>query len=231
MEELGLFVRLGGYLVGEVSLKLNEWAMFQHTNEFNSVYFQTAFENKHIIKRCFGLQIYKAETRHSIERRYVRRSIEQPPPLQKNGGLLNYYRLRFRFPQPQLLSRTCSPFVFPLPPQYRHGWRADRSETMFHKNLFLWNSQGNLQYGCCKLPKYRCCVEPAASVPLHCLVRPCTSQCVSLLAANSLLVNTTDIRVRSEHPATPRLYPYETLSTVPRCSVSGYCWFFCPNVW
>ena len=97
--------------------------MFQHTNEFNSVYFQTAFENKHIIKRCFGLQIYKAETRHSIERRYVRRSIEQPPPLQKNGGLLNYYRLRFRFPQPQLLSRTCSPFVFPLPPQYRHGWR------------------------------------------------------------------------------------------------------------
>ena len=41
-------------MVGEVSLKLNEWAMFQHTNEFNSVYFQTAFENKHIIKRCFG---------------------------------------------------------------------------------------------------------------------------------------------------------------------------------
>ena len=111
--------------------------MFQHTNEFNSVYFQTAFENKHIIKRCFGLQIYKAETRRSIERRYVRRSIEQPPALQKNGGLLNYYRLRFRFPQPQLLlSRTCPPFVFPLPPQYRHGWRADRSETMFHKNLF-----------------------------------------------------------------------------------------------
>lgn len=77
--------------------------MFQHTNEFNSVYFQTAFENKHIIKRCFGLQIYKAETRRSIERRYVRRSIEQPPALQKNGGLLNYYRLRFQFPQPQLL--------------------------------------------------------------------------------------------------------------------------------
>lgn len=111
--------------------------MFQHTNEFNSVYFQTAFENKHIIKRCFGLQIYKAETRRSIERRYVRRSIEQPPALQKNGGLLNYYRLRFRFPQPQLFSRTCPPFVFPLPPQYRHRWRADRSETMFYKNLIF----------------------------------------------------------------------------------------------
>ena len=48
--------------------------------------------------------------------------------------------------------------------QYRHGGRADRSETMFHKNLFLWNSQGNLQHGCCKLPKHRCCVEPPPSV-------------------------------------------------------------------
>lgn len=64
--------------------------MFQHTNEFNSVYFQTAFENKHIIKRCFGLQIYKAETRRSIERRYVRRSIEQPPALHKSAPFLPY---------------------------------------------------------------------------------------------------------------------------------------------
>ena len=55
--------------------------------------------------------------------------------------------------------------------QYRHGWRADRSETMFHKNLFLWNSQGNLQHGRCKLPKHRCCVKPLPSVA----VLKCTS--------------------------------------------------------
>ena len=73
-----------------------EWVQFR-------LFSNEAFENKHIIKRCFGLQIYKAETRRSIERRYVRRLIEQPPTLQKNGVLLNYYQLRFRFPQPQLL--------------------------------------------------------------------------------------------------------------------------------
>ena len=95
------------------------------------------FENKHIIKRCFGLQIYKAETRRSIERRYVRRLIEQPPTLQKNGVLLNYYQLRFRFPQPQLLLFYVRHLFFRYPPQYRHGWRADRSETMFYKNLIF----------------------------------------------------------------------------------------------
>ena len=36
----------------------------------------------------------------------------------------------------------------------------------FPKAMLLENSQVNLQHGRCKLTKRRCCVEPAASMPL-----------------------------------------------------------------
>ena len=134
-----------------------EWVQFR-------LFSNEAFENKHIIKRCFGLQIYKAETRRSIERRYVRRLIEQPPTLQKNGVLLNYYQLRFRFPQPQLLLFYVRHLFFRYPLNTAmDGGRIDQKRC-FTKTLFLWNSQGNLQYGRYKLPKHRCCVESLPSV-------------------------------------------------------------------
>ena len=134
-----------------------EWVQFR-------LFSNEAFENKHIIKRCFSLQIYKAETRRSIERRYVRRLIEQPPTLQKNGVLLNYYQLRFRFPQPQLLLFYVRHLFFRYPLSTdMDGGRIDQKRC-FTKTLFLWNSQGNLQYGRYKLPKHRYCVESLPSV-------------------------------------------------------------------
>ena len=43
----------------------------------------------------------------------------------------------FSVPSTATTSFLRTPFVFPLLPQYRHGWRADRSETMFYKNLIF----------------------------------------------------------------------------------------------
>ena len=48
------------------------------------------------------------------------------------------------------------------------------------------------------LPKHRYCMEPAASVPLFSRCHPWHLLNVSLRTANSLLVNTPDIPVRSE---------------------------------
>ena len=148
------------YFEGEVSLKLNEWAMFQHTNEFNSVYFQTAFENKHIIKRCFGLQIYKAETRRSIERRYVRRSIEQPPALRlpawtcRNISAACILSRCFSLTvKNRLLLFLCS------------SRRSSATPVQKLTSLSIFGREFRTK------PKHRCCVEPPPSVA----VLKCTS--------------------------------------------------------
>ena len=40
------------------------------------------------------------------------------------------------------------------PCRHRQGWRADKATTSFTKIIFLWNSQGNWQQGCCQLPSF-----------------------------------------------------------------------------
>ena len=62
------------------------------------------------------------------------------------------------------------------------------------------NSLSSVVYGCIAPDRG----YPPPPVPMHWLVRPCTSQCVSLRTANSLLANTTAILGGSEsvHPCT-----------------------------